>query len=93
MIKNFKDRETKKIFNYKFSRRFPPEIQQKALNKLWIIDNSKNLADLKIPKSHRLKELQGKLAGQYSIRINRQWRICFIWIGNNAYNVQIIDYH
>lgn len=93
MIKNFKDRETEKVFNYEFSRKFPPEIQQKAVRKLWMINDSKSLADLKTPKSNRLKELKGKLTGQHSIRINKQWRICFIWIGNDAYNVQIIDYH
>ncbi len=93
MIKSFKDRETEKVFSNEFSRKFPPGIQKKAWHRLRLIHGSKNLADLKTPKSNRLKELQGKLAGQYSIRINKQWRICFIWIGDSAYNVQIIDYH
>lgn len=93
MIINFKNKETKKIFNREYSKDFSLYIQNIAYRKLLMIDASFNLLDLKIPPSNHLEKLSDKLKGKYSIRINNQFRIVFEWINNNAYNVEIIDYH
>jgi len=93
MIKTFKDEETQMIFNRQRSRKLPPSIQQTALRKLRMINNAYTNSDLKIPPANRLEKLRGDRAGQYSIRINDQWRICFEWRSNNAYDVEITDYH
>jgi len=93
MIKSFRDSEAEKIYSLVHSRRLPGEIQQIALRKLRIINNAKNINDLRIPPANRLEKLVGKRVGQYSIRINDQFRICFEWLGENAYNVEIVDYH
>ena len=93
MIKTFKCKETEKIFSRSYSRKLPRDIQRIAFRKLRMIDRSKTLTDLKIPLANRLKMLSGRRKGQYSIRINDQWRICFKWIDNNALEVEITDYH
>ncbi|MDF1500149.1 MAG: type II toxin-antitoxin system RelE/ParE family toxin [Anaerolineales bacterium] len=93
MIKSIRDSETQKIFHRERSRRLPPNIQQTAYHKLRYLNNAKNLNDLRVPPSNRLEELKGDRAGQYSIRINQQWRICFKWKDNDAYEVEIVDYH
>ena len=93
MIKSFKDSETEKIYNLTRSRRLPSDIQQVALRKLRMINNAKTINDLRVPPANRLEKLVGSRAGQYSIRINDQWRICFDWQADNAYNVEIVDYH
>ena len=93
MIKSFKDKETEKVFRRKFSRKLPPEIQKKAYRQLTLISFAQKLSDLTFPKSNHLKEMKGNMGGNHSIRINKQWRICFIWIGEDAYKVGIIDYH
>lgn len=93
MIKSFKCDETEKIFNREFSRKLPSDIQKVALRKLRMIHNSYSITDLRIPPANRLEALTGKRKGQYSIRINNQWRICFEWHENNAINVEIVDYH
>ncbi|MCK5510510.1 type II toxin-antitoxin system RelE/ParE family toxin [Candidatus Parcubacteria bacterium] len=93
MIKSFKCRETEKIFNLAYSRKLPQDIQEIALRKLWMIDASTNINDFKIPPSNHLEKLQGKIKNYYSIRINKQWRICFIWQKNDAFDIKIIDYH
>lgn len=93
MIKSFKDKETEKIFNVIFSRKLPPQIQQRALIKLRWIHRAKDLFDLQTVPANHLEQLRGKRNGQWSIRINKQWRICFNWIENNAHNVEITDYH
>ncbi|MBE2233515.1 MAG: type II toxin-antitoxin system RelE/ParE family toxin [Anaerolinea sp.] len=93
MIRSFADKETERIFNREVSRRFAPEIQRKARIKLEILDAAETLQDLRIPPSNRLEKLSGDRQGQHSIRINDQWRICFIWQDNNAYHVGIVDYH
>jgi len=93
MIKSFKCKETKKIFNRIYSKNWSKEIQNIAFKKLRMLNNSKSLTDLKIPPSNRLEKLKGNRKGQYSIRINDQWRICFTWQHPDAYNVQIVDYH
>jgi proteic killer suppression protein len=93
MIQSFKDRETQKIFELKRSRKLPSDIQQVALRKLRMISNAKNINDLRVPPANRLEKLVGERTGQYSIRVNDQYRICFEWRGANAYNVEIVDYH
>jgi proteic killer suppression protein len=93
VIKSFRDKETEKIYLRERSARLPGDIQQIALRKLRMINNAQNINDLRIPPSNRLEKLSGDRAGQYSIRINDQWRICFVWKDNNAYYVEITDYH
>jgi proteic killer suppression protein len=93
MIRTFKDRETEKIFNREFSRKIPSDIQEIALRKLRMLNRSINLNDLKVPPANRLEKLKGNRAGQYSIRINDQWRICFEWHQNESFKVEIVDYH
>ena len=93
MIKNFKDKETEKIFNRQKSKKLPSDIQQIALRKLRMLNRVKILQELLIPPVNRLERLKGDRIGQYSIRINSQWRICFEWQDGNAFNVEIVDYH
>ena len=93
MIKTFKCKETEKIFCREYSKKLPRNIQKVAFRKLRMIDRSKTLIDLKVPPANRLEKLSGQRKGQYSIRINDQWRVCFKWIGNNALEVEITDYH
>ena len=93
MIKSFGDKETEKLFQRDVSRSFPPEIIRKARSKLEILDAAENLDDLKVPPGNHLEKLSGDRAGQYSIRINQQWRICFRWKESNCFDVTIVDYH
>ena len=93
MIKSFRDSETEKIWDQIKSRKLPENIQQVALRKLYMLNRSKDVDDLIIPPGNRLENLKGNREGQYSIRINDQWRICFTWIDSNAFNVEIVDYH
>ncbi len=93
MIRSFRDRETEKIFNRQRSRKLPSDIQQISLRKLRMLNRSQSLQDLRVPPSNRLEKLSGDRQDQYSIRINKQWRICFIWQNSDAYNVEIVDYH
>jgi proteic killer suppression protein len=93
MIRSFKSKETEKIFNRQRSRKLPQDIQQVALRKLRMLNRAVTLQDLRVPPANRLEKLSGERAGQYSIRINDQWRICFEWQDGNAHNVEIVDYH
>jgi proteic killer suppression protein len=93
MIRNFKCKKTEKIFHREFSKKLPKDLQRIALRKLLILEASESLNDLRIPPGNRLEKLSGKREGQYSIRINKQWRICFEWKEGDAYNVEIVDYH
>lgn len=93
MIRNFKDKEAEKIFRRQRSRRLPPEIQQVALRKLRMLNRAQSLQDLRVPPANRLESLSGDRAGQYSIRINSQWCVCFEWDDGDALNVEIVDYH
>ncbi len=93
VIRSFADKETEKVFEGKVSRRLPPVIQQTARRKLIYLDEADNLLDLRAPPGNRLEALKGNRAGQHGIRINDQWRICFRWHKNNAYDVEIADYH
>ena len=93
MIKSFNSKETEKIWQGDLSKRYPVEIQNIARKKLRMLNNSYDLSDLQIPPSNRLKKLKGNRTGQYSIRINSQWRVCFKWRNNDCYGVEITDYH
>lgn len=93
MIKTFKCRETEKIFNLRFSRRLPQDIQMVARRRLRYLNAAKSLEDLKIPPGNQLEALRGDRRGQHCIRINRQWRVCFVWREDHAYDVEIVDYH
>jgi proteic killer suppression protein len=93
VIKTFKDAETHKIYQRERSRRLPFDIQQTALRKLRMINNAANINDLRVPPANHLEKLSGNRGGQYSIRINAQWRICFEWKNGDALNVEITDYH
>lgn len=93
MIKTFADKETQKIYNQVFSKKLPHDIQSIALRKLIMMNNAVGLNDLRVPPSNHLEALSGDRKGQYSIRINDQYRICFIEDNNNFYNVEIVDYH
>lgn len=92
MIKGFRCRETERVFSRQRSRKFGA-IQRVALRKLLILDAAGALGDLRIPPSNRLEKLLGDRAGQYGIRINDQWRICFRWRAGDAHDVEIVDYH
>lgn len=93
MIRSFKSKETEKIFKRQRSRKLPQEIQQVALRKLRMLNRAVTLNDLRVPPANRLERLSGDRKGQYSIRINQQWRVCFEWRNSDAYNVEIVDYH
>jgi len=93
VIRNFKDKETQKIFERQRSRKLPSEIQQVALRKLRMLNQSQTLQELRIPPANRLERLSGDRDGQYSIRINDQWRVCFRWQNGDALDVEIVDYH
>ena len=93
MIRSFCCRETNKIFLREISRKFPWDIQQRAFMKLNALDAAVQLEDLRLPPSNRLEALKGERKGQYSIRINDRWRICFKWSSGNAEQVEIVDYH
>jgi proteic killer suppression protein len=93
MIKSFRDNETEKVYSREGSNKLPRDIQQVALRKLRMINNAKNLNDTRIPPANRLEKLKADREGQYSIRINDQWRICFTWQEGDAHDVEITDYH
>jgi proteic killer suppression protein len=93
MIRSFKGPEGENLLDRHRSPRLPESIQQVALRKLRMLNNAATIADLRIPPANRLEKLKGDRAGQYSIRINDQWRICFEWRAGDAYAVEIVDYH
>ena len=93
MILSFNDKETEKVWKQEFSKKLPPEIQSVGLRKLFMIARAKDIEDLIIPPSNKLEKLKGDRKNQYSIRINNQFRIFFVWENGNAYDVEIVDYH
>ena len=93
MIKSFRDAETEKVFHRRFSRRLPSDIQTVALRKLRMVANAVDVGDLRSPPANRLEKLSGERAGQYSVHVNDQWRICFAWRDGDAYDVEVCDYH
>jgi len=93
MIASFKCKETGKVFRREYSKKLPSGIQRTAMRKLWMLDAAVDIDSLRIPPANHLEQLHGDRKGQYSIRINQQWRICLIWRDDNAYDVEIVDYH
>ena len=93
MIASFRCKETEKIYNRQYSRKLPHSIQKVAMRKLWQIDAAVEINDLRIPPNNQLEMLKGDRKGQHSIRINKQYRICFKWKNNNVHDVEIVDYH
>ncbi len=93
MIRSFRCKETARIFQREYSRKLPGDIQAVAYRKLRMLARSCTLDDLRIPPANRLERLQGGREGWMSIRINDQWRICFIWKDGDAHDVEIVDYH
>ena len=93
MIKSFADAETQKVFDRQFSKKLPADIQSVALRKLRMLSNAHAINDLRSPPANRLEKLGGDREGQHSIRINDQWRVCFVWQDGDAYDVGIVDYH
>jgi proteic killer suppression protein len=93
VIKSFADKETENLFKRTPSRKLPGNLQHKARMKLKIIDAAEVIQDLAVPPGNRLEKLTGSRKGQYSIRINDQWRVCFVWKNGDAHLVEIVDYH
>ena len=93
MIISFADHETELIWSGQRSRRLPTDIQQIALRKLMYLHRARMISDLRIPPGNRLEQLKGARRGLWSIRINDQWRICFVWQNGDVSNVEIVDYH
>jgi proteic killer suppression protein len=93
MIRSFRDRDTERLAGRERVKKWSPELQKVALRKLRMLDAAAEVADLRIPPGNRLERLKGDRAGQYSIRINDQWRICFRWSSGDAHDVEIVDYH
>lgn len=93
MIHSFKSRDAEEIWQGGINRRLPRDIQEVARRKLRMLNNAQNLQDLLVPPGNRLERLRGDRSGQYSIRINDQWRICFEWRDGDAHEVEIVDYH
>ena len=93
MISSFKDKEAERIWHGEVSRRLPREIQEVARRKLRMLNAARSLLDLRIPPANRLEALKGNRAGQFSIRINDQWRICFRFSAGQANDIEIVDYH
>jgi proteic killer suppression protein len=93
MIVSFRSTETAAVWEGKRSRKLPSDIQSVALRKLRLLNNARRLEDLRIPPSNRLEPLRGERQGQHAIRINDQWRICFVWRDGHAHQVEIVDYH
>lgn len=93
MIQSFGNRDTERLFRREPVRRFPSKLHRTMLRKLVAIDAAEELDDLRVPPGNRLEKLKGDRAGQHSIRVNDQWRICFRWKDGNAYDVEVVDYH
>lgn len=93
MIRSFKCSEAEKVYRRRHSRKLPQAIQRVAMRKLWVLDAATDLNELRVPPSNHLEALRGQRKGQHSIRINRQWRICFRWRSGDAHNIEIVDYH
>lgn len=93
MIKSFRCRDTEILFNRERTRKFGADIERAALRKLLMIDAASALDSLRIPPGNRLEALKGVRSGRHNIRINAQWRVCFVWRDGHAYDVEIVDYH
>jgi len=93
MIRSFADKETERVFGRAWSRKLPLDVQRVGLRKLLMLDAAEELRDLRVPPGNRLEALSGGRKGQHSIRINEQWRVCFVWTKAGPEDVEIVDYH
>jgi proteic killer suppression protein len=93
VIRSWADEQAEMLFNRQRTRKLPSDLQRVALRKLLMLDAATILEDLRVPPANRLEKLKRDRQGQWSIRINDQWRICFAWHDGNAYDVEIVDYH
>ena len=93
MIRSFRDKDTEAIWQRRYIKRLSPELSRLAYNKLVLINAAESINDLRVPPGNRLEKLSGVRAGQYSVRVNDQWRICFTWSTASAGNVELVDYH
>jgi toxin HigB-1 len=93
VIRSFRDRDSERLFQREPVRKWSEALQRIGLRKLLMLDAATRLDDLRVPPANRLEKLAGRRAGQYSIRISDQWRVCFRWSQGDAYNVEIVDYH
>ena len=93
MIRSFRDKDSARLFARESVRRWSSELQHVALRKLRMLDAAMTLDDLRVPPAHRLEKLKGDRRGQWSIRVNDQWRICFMWKDDGSHDVEIVDYH
>lgn len=93
MIRSFRDQQTENTFRRERVKRFSQDVQRAALRKLLILDAAESLDDLRVPPGNRIEKLKGDRQGQNSIRVNDQWRICFVWSDGDAHDVEITDYH
>jgi toxin HigB-1 len=93
VIRSFADKETQRLFRGRKSKAVPTELRERALSKLLVLNAATNVEDLRAPPGNRLEKLRGDREGQWSIRVNRQYRVCFSWIGADAHDVEIVDYH
>lgn len=93
MIRGFRDKDTEQLFYGGYVKRWDNALARKAIEKMLLLDTAKTVNDLRVPPANHLEKLTGDRAGQYSIRVNRQWRICFCWESGNAWDVELVDYH
>jgi proteic killer suppression protein len=93
LIQSFNDKETERIYNGEYSKKFPTEIQLRARRKLKSFDSATDINDFRVPPSNHLEKLEGDRKGQWSIRVNNKYRICFNWKNNHAEDVELVDYH
>jgi proteic killer suppression protein len=93
MIRSFANERTRRVYGREREAAFSPQLQRAAWKRLAILHAAGSLADLRVPPGNRLEKLSGRRAGQHSIRINDQWRICFVWREGDAFDVEIVDYH
>jgi proteic killer suppression protein len=93
VIRSFRDRDTQRLFDRQPARKLGADVQRIALRKLRQLDAAVSLEDLRVPPGNRLEKLRRDRAGQHSIRINDQWRVCFRWVGGDAHDIEIVDYH
>ena len=93
MIASFRDKETERLWHSGKNRRLPADLQRRAFKKLAILNAALALDNLKVPSGNQLEALRGNRAGQHSIRVNDQYRVCFVWRGGNVFEVEIADYH
>ncbi|MFK8251211.1 type II toxin-antitoxin system RelE/ParE family toxin [Ancylobacter terrae] len=93
MIKSFRNAATERLHQGRMPKGIPPDVAKRAVRKLFLIDTATRLEDLRVPPGNELEKLQGDRAGQHSIRVNIQWRLCFVWRDGDAYEVEFVDYH